>query len=459
MASTGTVATAAGAGSGRGVPAAKAASRRFRLDLSKTPGRLRLLLGILVLLSLAWGALAAFTVNQYSSAASNLVAVREPLSLDARQIYHDLSDANDTAATAFLAGGLEPTTTRQRYLTDIQAAGTLIETASAQGGATLGGASKDLATLSTDLPIYTGEVEMARADNRQGFPLGAAYLREASSLMNLTLLPAADDMYAAENASLTATSAQATGLPFVIATIAVGLGIVIAVAWVSRWLRRRTHRVLNAGLLLAGAVAVIALAWLAFAYSGARGDLLTAQSRGSAPAEALAKADITALQAHADESITLIDNGGDQNGADEKAYQREKSALGPGPGTLLTAAETAATGSQASGGATAAVRDAQAWYAAHVNLRKLDNNANHTAAVGSALGSGPGSGPGDARTAYTNLSGDFVTGIAAGQATFAVNASAGADAFAGLEPGVIAAALVMAVGCAWGLSRRLAEYR
>ena len=174
------------------------ASRRFRVDLSTTPGRLRLLLVVLVLLSLAWGGLAAFTVNQYSSAASSVVAVREPLSLDAQQIYRDLSDANDTAATAFLAGGLEPPATRQRYLADIQAAGTLIENATAQGGATLGGASKDLAALSTDLPIYTGEVETARADNRQGFPLGAAYLREASDLMRSTLLPAADDMYASE---------------------------------------------------------------------------------------------------------------------------------------------------------------------------------------------------------------------------------------------------------------------
>jgi len=455
MASTKTAAGAAvGAGPAAGGHAAAVATRRFRLDRS-TPGRLRLLLGVLVLLSLAWGALAAFTVNQYSSAASSVVAVREPLSLDAQQIYHDLSDANDTAATAFLTGGLEQPATRQRYLADIQAAGTLIETATAQGGATRGGASKDLATLSTNLPIYAGEVETARADNRQGFPLGAAYLREASDLMRSTLLPAANDMYAAENASLSATSAQATGLPFVIVTIAVGLAIIIVLARASRWLRRRTHRVLNSGLLIAAAAAVVSLAWLAVAYTGARGDLLTAQSHGSAPVEALARADITALQAHADESITLIDNGGDPNGADEKAYQREKSALGPGPGTLLTVAETAAAGSQASGGATAAVRDAQAWYAAHVHLRTLDNSADHTAAVESALGSGPN----DAGAAFTKLSADFATGITAGQATFAASASAGADAFTGLEPAVIAAALVMAAGCAWGLSRRLAEYR
>jgi hypothetical protein len=260
-------------------------------------------------------------------------------------------------------------------------------------------------------------------------------------------------MYTNQNASLSATSAQATGLPLVIVAFAAGLGVIIVFFLASRWLRRRTQRVLNPGLLLAGAAAVIALAWLAVAYTGARADLLAAQSRGSAPVEALARADIAALQAHADESLKLIDNGGDDNY--QASYLRQQHALGPGPGTLLTLAETAAAGSQASGGATAAVGDAQSWFTAHTRLRALDDNANHAAAVQSALGSGRS----DAGTAFAKLSADFAAGIAAGQASFAASAGAGADAFTGLEPAVIVAALVMAAGCAWGLSRRLAEYR
>jgi hypothetical protein len=34
-----------------------------------------------------------------------------------------------------------------------------------------------------------------------------------------------------------------------------------------------------------------------------------------------------------------------------------------------------------------------------------------------------------------------------------------AGAFSGLEAVVIVASLLMAAGCAWGLTRRLAEYR
>jgi hypothetical protein len=178
-------------------PTVPAGPRRFRPIRSTTPGRLRLLLIIGVLLSLAWGALAGFTASQYATAASSVVATREPLSLDAQQIYSRLSDANDAAATAFLTGGLEPPAVRQRYLADIGVAESRIEEATANGGAASGAAAQDLNTLAEDLPVYAGEVETARADNRLGLPLGAAYLREASGLMRAALLPAASGMDAA----------------------------------------------------------------------------------------------------------------------------------------------------------------------------------------------------------------------------------------------------------------------
>jgi hypothetical protein len=175
--------------------------RRRWLDLATTPGRLRLLLIGLVLLSLAWGALATFTAVQYASAASSVVSTREPLSLAAQRIYSQLSDANDAATTAFLTGGIEPAATRARYESDIKLAGEGIENATAQGEAGAAGAAADLSVLAQELPVYSGEIETARADNRLGLPLGAAYLRQASSLMRQTLLVKAKDLYAAENTS------------------------------------------------------------------------------------------------------------------------------------------------------------------------------------------------------------------------------------------------------------------
>ena len=426
------------------------------LEGATTPRRLGLLLALLVLLSVVWGLLAALTANQHAAAAGDVVAVSEPLSLDAEQVYTSLSDADATAANAFLTGGLEPAAARQRYQADITQAAIRIEAARAlvgssaartqlpghlahQASTTGTAVGDDLATLSGQLPVYTDEVATARANNRLGYPLGAAYLREASGLLRGTLLPAASDIYTRESAQLTSASAQATGLPLMVIAIVVGLGFgyVLYRSW--RWLAGHTHRVVNYGLLVAALAGLVSLVWLGGAFVVGRGDLLHAQQQGSGPAQAYARAEVAALQMHTDESLTLIDNGGDD--AYQTDYLHQKQLLGPGPGTLLS-----------STGSSSAIAGAQAWYQAHAALRKLDNNGKHAAAVQSAL-------TGDAAAASGQLFTTLNDGIDTHQAVFASSAHAGRDAFTGLAAGMIVAALVMVGGCAWGLSRRLAEYR
>jgi len=427
--------------------------RRRRLDLATTPGRLWLVLIGLVALSLAWGALSSFTAVQYSSAASSVVHTREQLSLAAQQIFSRLSDADDAAATAFLTTGPEPAGTRQRYLADIAVASSTIESATAQVGGGTGAAAQDLAALAAGLPAYTQEIGNADADNRLALPLGAAYLREASGLMRGTLLAKAKDLYAVENANLSATSAQATGLPLIAVTLAVGLLFCYLLARASRWLSGRTNRVLNAGLVAAAVLLVVSVAWLAAVYLGARGELADARATGSATVEAAAQVGIAAQEAHADESLTLIDNTGDDGYQGD--YLALEKVLGPGPGTLLTAASTAATATPAGPAVAAAVTDAKAWFAAHAALRSDDDNGKHPAAVNSALGTRPG----DAGAAFTRLSSDLSAAINSDQTVFNSTARSATSAYTGLEAVTVAAALLMAAACAWGLSRRLAEYR
>jgi len=442
-------------------PAVRSTWWRSRLDGATTPARLRLLLALLILLSLAWGVLAALTADQHASAAADVVAVSEPLSLDAEQIYTSLSDADATAANAFLAGGLEPAKARQRYQADITQAAIRIEAASAlvgssaartqlpghltkQASAAGTAVGDDLAILSGQLPAYTDEVGTARADNRLGLPLGAAYLREASGLLRGTLLPAASDIYIRESTLLTSASAQATGLPLIVVAAIAGLGLGYVLFRSSRWLSRHTHRVVNYGLLLAALAGLVSLVWLVAAFVVGRGDLLHAQQQGSAPAQAFARAEVAALQAHADESLTLIDNGGDDSY--QKDYVAQQKILGPGPGTLLAAV-------QAAGGPGSDVAaQARAWYKAHAALRAKDDSGSHAAAVQSALN-------GDAATSFARLSTTLSQGINDHQAVFAASARSGRDAFTGLAVGMIVASLVMVGGCAWGLGRRLAEYR
>jgi hypothetical protein len=93
-------------------------------------------------------------------------------------------------------------------------------------------------------------------------------------------------------------------------------------------------------------------------------------------------------------------------------------------------------------------------YPAHTRQR-VDLAAAYAAETKLVIGTGPGS----SAAGYDQLESDMSRAIADDLSTFQSSATAGAGAFGPLEGGVIVAALLMAGGCAWGLGRRLGEYR
>ncbi len=117
------------------------------------------------------------------------------------------------------------------------------------------------------------------------------------------------------------------------------------------------------------------------------------------------------------------------------------------------------------------------WFAVHRAVRGLDNGGDYPDAVYLAIGSGPAASPtiirqqeaaltrqgfGDpasSTVAYQALAAVLNKGIDADQALFTTSATSGNGALGGLTAGMIIAAALMTAGCAWGLTRRLAEYR
>ena len=87
----------------------------------------------------------------------------------------------------------------------------------------------------------------------------------------------------------------------------------------------------------------------------------------------------------------------------------------------------------------------------HRAVRGLDNGGGYPDAVHLAIGSGA--------VAFQHVEADLAGGIRAGRASFTASASRGDHALGGLAAGMGTASLLMAAGCAWGLTRRLAEYR
>jgi hypothetical protein len=428
---------------------------RTRLAASSTPRSIALLMVAFVVLSLAWGAVGAWTAYLHASAASGVLNTSEPLSFQARQMYQSLSDADVTATTAFLSGPQESLRMRQHYQADIAQAGADLSSlknaaSSASGNSQV---SDSLAAISTGLPVYTGYVAQAQTDYALGYQLtGGSFMQVASEQMHLTLLPAARSIYASANARLAAQSAQATGLPWIVVALLLSAGLGFTLYRAQRWLSRRMQRTFNYGLLLASVVMAVTAVWLLTAYAVARGDLQQAERHGSAPAQALAEASITAQRARSDQVLNLISRSGSTSFQGDFSAARQQ--VGPGPGTLLASAAADSTG-VAAAQVAAAGRAAGAWYAISDRAFGLDVAADYAAETGLVIGSGTGT----SAAGFARLEADISRSIAADQAVFSAGTTAGAGAFTGLAVAFVVAAVLMAVGCTWGLYRRLAEYQ
>jgi hypothetical protein len=408
----------------------------------------------LLLASLAWGAVTAWTVIQHASAAHDVVATSEPLSLSAQRMYRSLSDADDVTTSTFLARINEPLPDRQRYAADIaQAAADLASLRNAAGGSANSRLVSDLAVVSAGLPLYTGYVAQAQTERTLGWPLTASsFIQVASEEMHVTLLPAAKQIYQQENAALAASSARATGLPWIVVVVLLAIVLGFVLFRVQRWLTRRTHRIVNYGLLVASVVLVASVLWLVAAFAVARVDLDRGAAHGSAPAEMLAQAAIDTQQARGDEVVNLISRSGDTPFVQN--FDSLRKALGPGPNTLLTGAASSSSGAGARWAAAAAGAE-RAWYAVNNQAYTDDHESDYRLETPLVTGTTRGT----SGFGFTQVENDLSRAIAADQVVFDSGARAGSNAFTGLDVGIIVAAVIMAAGCAWGLARRLAEYR
>jgi hypothetical protein len=430
----------------------RTARRGARRSLaSTTPSRLRLLSVVLVLLSLAWGALAGWTVSQHSSAASAVVHTDEPLALAAQQMYQSISDADVTATTAFLSGPQPPLATLQRYRADIASAAAELSTLNGAAGRNRQ-LTASIASVSSGLSVYAGYVAQAQSEYALGYPLtGGSFLQVASEQAHLVLLPAAKTIYTLQDDALTSAGSQATAVLPVIAALVLAVITGFVLFRAQRWLTRRTHRIFNLGLLAASAALIISAVWLVATFTVARSDLTRGIDHGSSPASTLAQASIEVQQARGDEILNLISRTGATSF--EQDYKSVRAQIGPGQGSLLATAASASQG-QAAGQVAAAARDATSWYATNDQVYRLDLTAAYAAETNLVIGTGASS----SAAGFAHLENDIGAAIAADNASFQTDATSGASAYGPLEGVVIAAAVLMALGCALGIDRRLREY-
>jgi hypothetical protein len=229
----------------------------------------------------------------------------EPLAYSAQNLYAALSAADAAAASAYLSGGIETAASQERYRTALADASEAL--ADAAAGATDVDTRAAMADISAQLAAYTGLVESARANNRQGFAIGSGYLREASSLMRTALLPGAERIYVSNLATVDAEQRAVSSTPTVALVLLVLVLVVIGVG--SAILIRRTNRQFNIGLVVAAAVVLLVSGSIVVATRLAASVIEHSRTEGTARFDQLAKARILAQQARTDETLQLIERG------------------------------------------------------------------------------------------------------------------------------------------------------
>jgi hypothetical protein len=425
---TGNVPTVAGR-----VDDARAAMRR---SLSGTPGRLRILalLAVAVSLIFAVGAYSAFgsadaALRRAGDNAAQLVRIQA--------IHTNLVRADADATNAFLVGGLEPASQRAGYTASLEQTSRLIaEAARAQpaDGPALG-------ALNTSVLTYAGLIEQARATNRQALPVGAQYLKVASSGLRSDALPILDALVRANDARVRAELDAARGASTVLIVSGV-LALLVLIGGMV-WLARRTHRYLNVPLAAATVAILVTLVVGVVLLASVGSRVGTVRDGSYAATLATATARIAAYDAKSNESLTLIARG--SGSSFEKAW---KSSSG-----IVTDQSAAAARLSSDAGSLGGL---WAKYAdIHSKIRTADDGGKWDSAVSQAIGTSPDS---------ANVT--FQAFDASSGAALASNSRAVADSldaprvwlaiigWLGLLVGIAAA-----VSAWWGVSLRLEEYR
>ncbi|MEA2151251.1 MAG: hypothetical protein QOD69_3081 [Solirubrobacteraceae bacterium] len=433
--------------------------------LASTPGLLRLaavMLAISATVVLAVGAHAAGTRRD---AAAKVTAIERRL-VSAVGLSASLSDAHAIAASSFLAGGPEPAVSRRRYARQLRRASSGVAVLASEVGASAGSGSA-VRRITQKLPVYAGYIDDARANHRQNFPVGSAYLRRASQTMREEILPAAGDLYRIEAQRLTTSYRAGVSLSSVLGVVLAGCAMLALLIATQVYMARVTRRIVNPRLALATAALLGLLIWILAAFAQQQTALAQAQREGSDPVELLTVTRILASRAQANESIALAARGGGDGEprlADvDRGFRAVTRPIGVarrgsarGSGGLLQRAAVIAGDSPA--GVDAIYAAYRRYLEAHRRVAAQEQRGDFSRAVKLAIGGGasPSASTAAAAAAF-NRALDNEVGRA--HRRFDGAASRAQAALGGLAAGIPLLTALSALLALLGVRQRLQEYR
>ena len=353
---------------------------RLRLFVADTPGRMRALrlLGVAASLIFAFGASGAAWAQRDA-----LRDLRKNAEQQTRLgvIRTSIVEADAVATNSFLTDGLEAAGTRVTYEAAMKRGSLAIADAASADAAD----RSLLGDVNAELVRYSGLIESARATNRQGLPVGVAYVKQASAIARDAILPKLTMVSRRHASNVDAQLRRLSGIVMALrVTTLFGIAVLIGIL---AWLAVRTRRTLNVAYSVAVSVMVLSAALAATSIRHAQTNVAATYRGDYAETLTLLQARANAFEARSAESLTLISRGSG-SAFDERYVELKSDALVQLDSNLTSSF----TGTDSGGGARAkrgpenvdrnAARKAFRDYdAIHTKVRSLDNQGNWDGAV------------------------------------------------------------------------------
>ncbi len=346
--------------------AATTTSRRSWWRRADSPSKLRLATAVTVLAAIGLSLGGWYSIDRRDTAIDDAADAAAQL-IDVQDVRVQVVQADSLASTAYLVGGQESAERRAAYDASIADAAAGLLVAAQRATET---DAPELQRAGALLTRYTGLVEQARANNRQGFPVGAAYQRQAREVASelVASLRVVEERTRRRVDDSMERGHRASWL--LVLTAFVVVGVVLAGSW---WLARRWRRLVNVPLAAAAVVAVGVLT-IGVAVNAAAVRRAGDAVRGPlSAADLVAQARAASFDARSSEALTLINRG---NGA---AYEQQWQ--------LSASVVDTALGRSCDdfGVACDLVPLADAYRESHEEVRRLDDGGEWDAAVEFAL--------------------------------------------------------------------------
>lgn len=347
-----------------------------------TPGKLQFSLGLIVLLAVAFAISGFSSVLASRDAVDKIARKAVPSIVTAQTIRVKLLELDEAATQEFLAGGSQAGLgSRQKYEAAREALG--VELTQAASNISFGKDERQaIEKLMEKVQEYNGMVESARSYNRLGYPVGAAYLRLASTSVRTEMMPlveSVDKLNVTQLDSEYESYKSASGLRIGMIGIT-GLALIVVLFITQRFISRNMRRTFNLPLLTATAIVVALSAYSVTGLMMQRSEVTQARAQGFVSTYTWLNARGTAYDIKSDQSLYLIAMG---NGA---VYEDSMKAK--------VEALTTAVGSPAS---------LKGYLEQDARIRVLDKGGKREQAVGLALGVGSN----DAVASFSGLDSDF----------------------------------------------------